>query len=106
MTCKDAAFDRSEASESASGIQILLWWRSAGPAEDTDDRARLIVHAYLATEYRRIAAEAFLPELVRQHDDTVAARHTFVRTERAAECERMAEAEHRGVATPAPTFSG
>ena len=62
-------------------------------AEDTDDRARLIAHAYLATDYPGIAAEAFLPELVRQHDDTVAAWHTFIWTERTAECERMALAE-------------
>ena len=78
-------------------------------AEDADDGVGLSVDTHRPPDNRTVAAEAVLPEPIRQDDDLVAAGCAFVLDEGAAECERMAVAEHAqesGVARPAITRSG
>ena len=63
-------------------------------AEDADDRVGLSVDTHCPPDNRTVAAEAVLPEPIRQDDDFVAAGRAFVLDEGAAERERMAVAEH------------
>ena len=63
-------------------------------AEDADDRVGLSVDAHCPPDNRAVAAEAVLPEPIRQDDDFVSAGRAFVLDEGAAERERMPVAQH------------